>query len=489
MTVTIIPLEDLAVREESSEQPPPYSRVRAQEVDLPQSVSVAYMDPNLDYQVNVQMAQRVEGSSQNIQQVSLAIAITPAQAATAANHMLYGSWQGRSTLTFTTSYKYAYLEPTDLVYIADELWRLTARDDGANGIIQWQAVSEDVSIWGGSWAGISVQLGQTVSALPGNTVLRILDIPLLRDEDNSSGFYAAMSGASNGWKGAALYKSVDAGGTWGFVGAVSGKATVGYALTALGNFFGGNIFDELNSVTVQLSAGELASATEALVLAGSNACLLGNELLQFKTATAISENTYSLTGLLRGKQGTQSAMSAHTAGEAFVLLDTAGLLRVPMQTSEIGLSRQWRAPTAGNTLTSADIQTATFSSNCLKPVAPVDLRGDRHPTNNDYTLKWGRSARYSNTWRDFVDAALGEATEAYEVEVYSSGTYTTLKRTITATASGAGSVITPASQIAIYKSADQVTDFGSDQSTLYVKIYQLSAVVGRGNPLTTSITR
>ena len=38
-------------------------------------------------------------------------------------------------------------------------------------------------------------------------------------------------------------------------------------------------------------------------------------------------------------------------------------------------------------------------------------------------------------------------------------------------------------------SAQQVADFGSNQATLYVKVYQLSANVGRGNPLTTSITR
>ena len=36
---------------------------------------------------------------------------------------------------------------------------------------------------------------------------------------------------------------------------------------------------------------------------------------------------------------------------------------------------------------------------------------------------------------------------------------------------------------------NQVTDFGSNQATLYVKVYQLSANVGRGYPLTTSITR
>jgi hypothetical protein len=36
-------------------------------------------------------------------------------------------------------------------------------------------------------------------------------------------------------------------------------------------------------------------------------------------------------------------------------------------------------------------------------------------------------------WRDYVDASLGEDSASYEVEIYSSNTYVTLKRTITAT--------------------------------------------------------
>ena len=62
--------------------------------------------------------------------------------------------------------------------------------------------------------------------------------------------------------------------------------------------------------------------------------------------------------------------------------------------------------------------------------------------------------------------------------MFSDGTYTTIKRTISSTA--------PA---AVYTSADQTTDFGSNQATLYLKIYQMSATVGRGYPLTQSITR
>jgi hypothetical protein len=68
-----------------------------------------------------------------------------------------------------------------------------------------------------------------------------------------------------------------------------------------------------------------------------------------------------------------------------------------------------------------------------------------------------------------VDASLGEVSASYEVEIYSSNTYVTLKRTITAT-----------SQTAAYSAANQETDFGGTQSTVYFKVFQLSATVGRG---------
>jgi hypothetical protein len=68
-----------------------------------------------------------------------------------------------------------------------------------------------------------------------------------------------------------------------------------------------------------------------------------------------------------------------------------------------------------------------------------------------------------------VDASLGETSEAYEVDIMQGAT---VKRTLTAT--------TPS---VLYTSAMQVTDFGSVQPSVTVKIYQLSSVVGRGYPL------
>jgi hypothetical protein len=148
-----------------------------------------------------------------------------------------------------------------------------------------------------------------------------------------------------------------------------------------------------------------------------------------------------------------------------------------MYSAAIGSEKLYRGITSGKALDSDTDRAFTYTGVNLECLSPVHLTGNRHPSTNDWTLTWVRRSRFSG-WRDYVDAALGEATESYEIDIFSSGTYTTLKRTLTAS--------TPT---VAYTSAQQVTDFGSNQATLYVKIYQLSATVGRGYPLTQAITR
>jgi len=75
-------------------------------------------------------------------------------------------------------------------------------------------------------------------------------------------------------------------------------------------------------------------------------------------------------------------------------------------------------------------------------------------------------------WRDLVDVGLGETTEAYELDIFTDNTYTTVKRTITAT-----------SPSCVYTAAQQASDFGAGANFIYGKIYQMSSVVGRGYPL------
>ena len=65
--------------------------------------------------------------------------------------------------------------------------------------------------------------------------------------------------------------------------------------------------------------------------------------------------------------------------------------------------------------------------------------------------------------------AIGETTEAYEVDVMNGST---VVRTITGLTA----------PTCTYTAAQQTTDFGSPQAAVTVRVYQMSAAVGRGYP-------
>src|SRR3546814_6313967 len=74
----------------------------------------------------------------------------------------------------------------------------------------------------------------------------------------------------------------------------------------------------------------LESVSEAMLLAGANRAMIGNELVQFGGAEQLGPALWRLTRLLRGRAGTEVA-AAHGTGTPFVLLDDPALLPVPTQ--------------------------------------------------------------------------------------------------------------------------------------------------------------
>ncbi len=108
----------------------------------------------------------------------------------------------------------------------------------------------------------------------------------------------------------------------------------------------------------------------------------------------------------------------------------------------------------GTSLESAEVKAFTNAAVGLECYSPVLVRGYRE-SDNDWLIDWVRRTRIAGEWRDYVDAALGETSESYEVEIYSPS-FLTLVRTLTG-------LSTP--QVT-YTSAQQTTDFGAAQDTL-----------------------
>lgn len=302
-----------------------------------------------------------------------------------------------------------------------------------------------------------------------------MNVNALRDADSDPGFYAVVSSSAKAWPGALLYQSSDGGATYQAIATLTARATLGRTLTALGSYSGGNTVDESSTVNVRLLYGTLVSVGYAGLLEGAQAALIGDELVYFRNAVLNGDGTYTVSGFLRGRRGTEAKITGHTANERFVFLTPSTVSRIAQETADIGRTRLYKAVTSGATLSSAAAQSFTNEGAALKPYAPVQFGGGR-AADGALLLQWVRRGRLSGEWRDGVDVPLSEASEAYEVEIYSAG-FGAVLRTISG-------LTTPQ---ATYSAAQQVADFGAVQPSLCVRVYQVSATVGRGYPASATV--
>ena len=460
---------------------------REMDSQLPRRVSISYLDVSREYDMNTGPgAERLNTEATNIEQIELAIVMNADEAAQKEEVILYMRWLDRHDVSCVLPPPNLNLEAADVITISGDgatyELRLTSINYLPDGRLECQAKFNSAAVYTSTAVGqAGLDTGQVLSiAGPSRTIL--LDIPCVDSSlMDRPALLAGMSEYSTGWPGGTLVRSDDAGQTWASIqGFSTPQMTSGLAINALASGIT-HMMDVTNALNLWLDHGSLSSVSDATMFAGANHFAVGVhgrwEILAAKTVTVNGDGSYTLSNMMRGLFGTEWAISLHTANDAVVLLDSAALRLIGMDVGSINIERIWRGVTNGKTIdTAPDIPLAYTGVN-LECLSPVYVRGVRSAA-NDWSIDWVRRTRVGWEWRDYVDASLGEASEAYEVEIYGEAGYTTLKRTISGLTSSATT----------YTSAQQVTDFGAVQSTLYVKVYQISAVVGRGYPVPATLT-
>jgi hypothetical protein len=304
-------------------------------------------------------------------------------------------------------------------------------------------------------------------------------VNLFFDAANESGLFVAVDSVeSEGWTGATVYRSTNDV-TFDNVRSTTSHTVIGTIDAQPPVFTGGDVVDYTNTVTVDVGAhNTLSSITRTRLLEDetANAAVVGHEIIQFQTATLVSPGVYVLSNLLRGRRGTEYMMGYSFMNNRFVLLQSGGLVFIPTSASDLGRERWWKAVSNGQRLTDVtSVENTPYSLN-LRPIAPVHARANRDTTNT--VISWLRRTRLSTRFTGNLapSAPLGEETESYEIEIYTTSGFSTVVRTLTSTTTSV-----------TYTAAQQTTDFGSGQTVLYVRIYQLSAIVGRGTALQATI--
>lgn len=471
---------------------------RTQEVELPERVSVVYMDAQADYQQGTQSEKRTSlplptMHSRNQSSVELGLALDATTAKQIAAKTLYSAWIERSAYEAELPADWLRLDPTDVVDVvfasgSTFRTRITRLDVGADFSLAVKGVSEaaatyvsNVTADGGS--GKPVQIVGSQAA----TRLILPDLSLLRDTDDTGGsgsrIYYLMSGFGGpGWPGASLYRSAD-GTAWAQVGRSLSEAAWGATANALGTPTSPFATDETNSLTVFMTTGgeRLESVTQDSMLSGANAALVLKangepEIIQFRDVMLNPDGSYTLSGLLRGRRGTDVFVEGHEAGELFVLLDPDDVETMVTSLGDLDLPRSWRAVGFGTIFEDAETLVASHTGRDLKPYAPWNVQAALTGNPVNISLSWVRRTRIGGELKDGTDLVpLGETSETYEIDILSAPGGT-VKRTLAAT-----------SPNVVYANADILADFGAVPSSLTVTVFQISAVAGRGFPRTVTL--
>jgi hypothetical protein len=379
--------DDLGAYEASQDRPPVTEIARVQEKELPRRLRLHYASPDRNYEPGEQAASRITTEAITEADVELAIAMQDDNAAQLAEILLYDAWISRNSYRFSIDNSWLRLEPTDCVNIPidgeSQRVRITAVDYSIGGILRIDAVRDDEDAYASGASGHPpTGTGVTPPATlvcPSQAIY--LDLPRLRSQDTDAGYYAAVYGLCSTWACAGIYRSSDGGVTYARVAQTQTQAIVG---TVIDQDTAGTIYLTLDTIGATLS-----SITTDQRDAGQNVAAIGSdgawEIIQFQTATLTSGDVWELSDLTRGLEQTTSYAPA-ALGERFVLLSGPGILRIPESALGIGVEKQLKVVSCGESLASVDAE--DFTTQGLSYAPPLTGEGPIviDPDDNTVTL-------------------------------------------------------------------------------------------------------
>lgn len=451
---------------------------RIEDRELPLECTVTFADANRDYQPNAVQSRRQIGSSESKTTADLPLTLTTDEAASIADRILFEQHTTRRTVKFNGSRSHAWLLPGKAYGVPtptrDVLpFRILRKTEGNDGVIEFEGAYEDGEIYTSERPGADSDVPTNTVPEAGPTTLLLIDAPMLAPEDDDTGFYWGATGSEDGWRGGVIFRSSDGGASFTQMALTGSPAILGEVASALGD---GpvDLWDYANTLTVQLvnADDELESVSAAAVLNGANCFWLGGadgqdgEIIQFQTATLTAPGVYELSGLLRGRRGTDHATATHGPNEIFMLIEPDTLERENFGAGDWNKERQYKPVTLLTDIDDVTGQNFTNTGERKRPFSPVHIHGERDGSNN-LALTAVRRTRISAPDLGEGPVPLGEETEAYEVDILDG---VDVVRTISI--SGA-----PA---ATYTAAEQTADGLTPGDPVSLVWYQLSTVRGRG---------
>ncbi len=393
---------------------------RAQETELPAELAFGFIDGASDYRDRVVASRRLEAAGDRQTALSTGIVTDDALAVALADHRLQEIWDGRETVSLALTDRRLALEPADAVTLLRPEGRISFRvtriEDGLARRIEGKSVDPYGS---GVPTGSGTVGVPEWSPDPGPPDVAVLDLPSLSGIDAPAArialfadpwpgpFGVAIGSASSGYQ---LRQSIPQRAVMGTIAAAIPPGPVGR-------------WDRATTLEITLPAEALSGEPAEAVLNGRNIAAIGHaadgfEVIQFRDALLVGDGLWRVSGLLRGQGGTSDrAAVGHAPGSRFVLIDAATPL-LALDPAETGLLRSLRAGPLASAYDPGSFTTLDFTvhGRALLPHAPAHLRASRNPA-GDRRLDWIRQTRLGGDGWDQAEVPLGEASEAYRIDI------------------------------------------------------------------------
>ncbi|MDA3875969.1 MAG: phage tail protein, partial [Halothiobacillus sp.] len=508
----VVPIEDCGFVKQTTGIPPaPYVLTRVQGSDLPRSVTLKYISAEANYTQNVRQFQISNPSGKDIT-ASVPMTLDDVTAANAAMLLCISPHIEKTAYSWSMSFKYLWVEPGDVLQMPWGVTRITqvAIDDGQNApFIKFQGVIDATFVINNGYgmaeavplpelgvlpiqpAALAPGSGQLIAGPtqgstgankgtlnkpplnPGTAYGTFLEVPPLNSKQTSPYYLCYCYSTGTTFMGAAVFESTDGGSTFDQIGQQAVGGTSGFIAEIAPNTQSFT-WDTSTVLSAYLSAPYMAleSATDIQVLNGANLFLLGAELIQFSNAALMTDANgvpyYQLSRLLRGRRGTEWAMSSHIAGEQFTAIVDNEDVSVPYALTDLHSSNQYKVASAIQDISQIAPQAFAPTGVWFKPWSVADPRVSLDASNN-WNMTFIPRARLNGFLASGIISSLDPDTQTFSIDIYSG---TTLKRTVS------GQLSSPSFQ---YTAAMQAADgFSAGAHGITFNIYQVGAQIGRG---------
>lgn len=360
-----------------------------QELEMPMRVTVNYNDISRDHQQGSQTMKRKAGpvptmwtSKEDL--IELPIVWTPDEGKQCADKLLKMTWANRTAFAMSLPTRYMKYDPTDVATVnlddgTTYFMRFSEMNIGGDFTVEVQAVSEKATAYVSTASGNGGLAPPQI--IPGEypAIPIVVNTPLLRDIDyntsNNAICYLAAGTDALVFSGAAIY--INDGYEFNSIGSLQNDAVRGYALNALPATKAYESTDETFVLRVRLITPDTAleSVTQEDMLNNFvNAALVGDEVIQFRDAQLEDDGSWSLSGILRARRGTNFAVNGHAVSDRFILLDEANMIRFSRPPQDYEVTREFRAVPSGTLIEDAVAYPTALIPRDLMPYTPEDIK-------------------------------------------------------------------------------------------------------------------